>query len=405
MSMQEAALYGDLVLALRDYATEQLAAPAAGLTAEQARLQVDEFIRGWFFTPQDELYGSTPREVIWREQLGEPNPIPRRYAAEIFDDDCPLCQMMRAEIENAESDEAHGHHWTYCLDACLLDQYDPEGSAERWQKEEARFTRMENPASGSDYLARGLSYGQRGDYDRALEDMQQAVRLEPSSAEAYYWRGLAYAFKHEYELAIRDFDRAAELRPGHALTHLNRGVAHFRQQAYDRALFDLDRAVELDPDYALGYYHRGLTRFFLSSYEQAIADLGAAIQRDPDDAEAYFWRGNTYLENGDYELAVRDYESTIQLAPDHAAAYDQRGAAHISLGQPGLAAQDLSRAIQLAPCNWQARFNRAVVYEQQGRRQEAIADYEQCLHLVRDPRGRQEVEARLHALKTFSDAR
>jgi hypothetical protein len=135
MSVQEAALYGDLVLALRDHAAEQLAALSPGGDVDAARARLDEFIRAWFFTPQEGLYGSAPREVIWREQLDEPNPIPKEYAAQIFDDDCPICQAMRQEIENAESDEAHGHHWTYCPDACLLDRYDPQGSEERWARE------------------------------------------------------------------------------------------------------------------------------------------------------------------------------------------------------------------------------------------------------------------------------
>jgi hypothetical protein len=136
MSIQETALYGDLVVALRDYAAEQLAASSPTLDAEAAGAKLDEFIRTWFFMPQAALYGSAPREVIWREQLGEGNLIPKEYAAEAYGDcDCPICQMMREEIDSAESDEAHGHFWTYCPDSCLLDRYDPEGSDERWRKE------------------------------------------------------------------------------------------------------------------------------------------------------------------------------------------------------------------------------------------------------------------------------
>jgi hypothetical protein len=135
VSVQETALYGDLVLALRDYAAGQLAPLGFGGNVDAARAHLDEFIHSWFFIPQEDLYGSAPREVIWREQLGEPNAVPREYAAQLFDDDCPLCQAMRQEIESAESDEAHGHQWTYCPDSCLLDIYDPQGSDERWAKE------------------------------------------------------------------------------------------------------------------------------------------------------------------------------------------------------------------------------------------------------------------------------
>ena len=94
------------MLALRDYAVERLASmtPCKDL---------DDFIRTWLFAPQEQLYGSTPRDVIWREQLGEGNPIPKEYAVEAYGAcDCPICQMLRDEIENAESDEAHGHCWT-----------------------------------------------------------------------------------------------------------------------------------------------------------------------------------------------------------------------------------------------------------------------------------------------------
>ena len=69
MSIQEAALYGDLVLALRDYAAERLASmtPCKDL---------DDLIRSWVFKPQATLYGTSPRDMIWREQVGEGNPNP-----------------------------------------------------------------------------------------------------------------------------------------------------------------------------------------------------------------------------------------------------------------------------------------------------------------------------------------
>lgn len=144
MSVQECALYGDLVLWLRDRAAELLAEAKTDSTIEAETARLDELIRSWFFTPQEELYGSAPREIIWREQLGEPNPIPKEYADEfIADDNCPICQAMRQEIESVEDDHEHGWHWTYCPDSCLLDLYDPEGSEERWQKEFARHEEWE----------------------------------------------------------------------------------------------------------------------------------------------------------------------------------------------------------------------------------------------------------------------
>lgn len=141
MSIAEAALYGDLVKHLRDVCARQLAElKSTDVAAERAAL--DEIIRAWFFTPQDELYGYTPQRVIRNEELGIGNVIPGDRLGEIFEDDCPLCAAMRAEAEaGLAADPNHDHGWAFGLapDFSLLDEYDPEGADERWRIEDERM--------------------------------------------------------------------------------------------------------------------------------------------------------------------------------------------------------------------------------------------------------------------------
>jgi len=129
MSVQECALYGDLVLYLRDRAAESLAQsnPKTNVEAERARL--DDIIRAWFFAPQDDLHGLAPRDVIWAEQKGEPNRVPDDQLDDLFFDDCPICQAMREDTQ-AELDQGHDHGWHWSYDDGgypLIARYDPEG--------------------------------------------------------------------------------------------------------------------------------------------------------------------------------------------------------------------------------------------------------------------------------------
>ena len=123
--MQEAFLYGDLVLYLRNRWVEELASLSSNLDlmrrVEGAR--IDELVRRWFFMSQDDgLYGSTPRDIIRREERGKPNVVPLEHEHKMFFDDCPLCEAMKnGELDLGEM------HWTYCPDMTLLDQFDPEG--------------------------------------------------------------------------------------------------------------------------------------------------------------------------------------------------------------------------------------------------------------------------------------
>lgn len=128
VSVQECALYGDLVLYLRDRAAELLAqSKQTDVKTEQARL--DEIIRDWFFAPQTDLHGLAPRDVIWAERQGQPNRVPDDQLDALFFDDCPICQAMRQDAE-AAIDEGHDHgwHWTYDDGGYpLIAQYDPAG--------------------------------------------------------------------------------------------------------------------------------------------------------------------------------------------------------------------------------------------------------------------------------------
>jgi hypothetical protein len=136
---QESALYGDLVLYLRDRAAELLAGDGGDVEAEQERL--DSIVRDWFFDPQDELHGCAPRDLIWAEQKGEPNPIHPDRLDEFFEDDCPVCQAMHQDVKAAvEAGEEHGWQWHHDDGGCpLIAYYDPEGWDARWAEEDAAF--------------------------------------------------------------------------------------------------------------------------------------------------------------------------------------------------------------------------------------------------------------------------
>lgn len=138
---QTAALYGDLVLWLRDRAAELLAETKETSPVEEETAHLDQLIRDWFFASQDNLYGHAPRDIIWAEDMGKPNPMPKDGFDDLFFDDCPVCQEMKEEVETAEAEgHDHGWHWYYDDGGYpLIAHYDPEGWDARWAEEEAEL--------------------------------------------------------------------------------------------------------------------------------------------------------------------------------------------------------------------------------------------------------------------------
>jgi tetratricopeptide (TPR) repeat protein len=58
------------------------------------------------------------------------------------------------------------------------------------------------------WLARGEAYYQTGNYEAALADFNQALRLCPNDPFAYAGRGVVLKALGRYEEALQDFERA-----------------------------------------------------------------------------------------------------------------------------------------------------------------------------------------------------
>jgi tetratricopeptide (TPR) repeat protein len=168
-------------------------------------------------------------------------------------------------------------------------------------------------------------------FEKAIEDFEEAIKLNPNYADVYRDRGNAYRRLEQYERAIEDYDKAIELNPEYALAYNHRGSTYHMLKQYEKALEDYNKAIELDPEYALAYRNRGLAFRKLNKLERAIEDYNKAIELNPEYALAYTSRGIVYRNLKQYERAIEDYNKAIKLNPEYADAYINQGLVYSDL--------------------------------------------------------------------------
>ena len=136
---------------------------------------------------------------------------------------------------------------------------------------------QQDPQNFGAYLNRGVAYERMQQYDQALRDFDEALRLVPTFGMAYHYRGHIHADRNEHELAVRDYDQAIQCAgavqvdaqgqlvavdlPG---AYYDRGNALYRLGRYQEAVESYDQALALAPGFTAAANNRSIASKKLS---------------------------------------------------------------------------------------------------------------------------------------------
>jgi tetratricopeptide (TPR) repeat protein len=246
----------------------------------------------------------------------------------------------------------------------------------------AACTRLIAKSGGRDAVAfdnRGAEYGGKGDYDRAIPDFSEAIRINPKLVDAWRHRGAALLGKNEFERGIADMTEVIRLDPRNVEAYNERGMAYSATGDAERAIADYNAAIRINPRFKFAYYNRGRLYAGKGDHAQAIAEYSEAIRIDPDYAYAFNNRGLSYQQTGESGRAVADFSEAIRLSPKTSLAYNNRGNIYRLQGNDDRALADFNEALRNDPQHQSALVNRGMVLEKLGEVAKARADFNAAL--------------------------
>jgi tetratricopeptide (TPR) repeat protein len=122
------------------------------------------------------------------------------------------------------------------------------------------------------------------DYEGAISDYTDAIKLAPFTAQYFNNRGVAFGGLKEWKNAIADLSEAARLAPNKALYKTNFADIKAAVQDYAGAISDYTEAIKLDPFNAQSFNGRGIVYYTLQDWENALADFTDAVRIAPNEA-------------------------------------------------------------------------------------------------------------------------
>jgi tetratricopeptide (TPR) repeat protein len=208
----------------------------------------------------------------------------------------------------------------------------------------------------TDLTAQAAEAMAKENYEQAIKDYSEVIRLDSKFAPAYAARGDAFIMLGKFDEAIQDLSEAIQLNPKNYLAYQLRGTAYYANQQFDKAINDLDFALEDESNDAdtvklrgQAFKIRGITYYSKHSFTNAIDDLTQALKYLPDDYEIYETRGDCYDRRTDADKVLNDFNKAIQLNPEDSRALYERGRFYSYAGAYTNAIHDFETAIKLKP--------------------------------------------------------
>jgi tetratricopeptide (TPR) repeat protein len=276
----------------------------------------------------------------------------------------------------------------------------------------------ESAPTAEQYLAFGDARWSIGDWDGAIAQYLEALRLKPDYAEAHNILGAALSRKDDWKGAMTHWREALRLKPDYAEAHEYLGFGLSRTGDWDGAIAQYLEALRLKPDYAEAHSNLGVALGVKGHIDDGITEEREALRLNPDLAEAHEALGSWLGSKGDWDGEIREEREAIRLKPDLVEAHAILGfalrgkgdkadwdeairenreairlkpdfeVAHVnlgtSLGDKGDwdgEIREEREAIRLKPDDANAHVDMGIALQHKGDTQSALAEYRRALEL------------------------
>lgn len=245
------------------------------------------------------------------------------------------------------------------------------------------------------YSRRSDSHIAKNEWDRAVEDRLEALKLEPKSdtarlraAEAHRMRGNIRQAADDIDGAIGDYTEAIRFDANNVAAIAGRAAIYLRRNEIDAAIDDLTAARKLDGANETYkallsdlYGKRADAALLQEKHDTAIEAYGEAIELLPRTASIYYRRALALTAREEHSRAISDLDDAIRLDDSLLDARRLRAQSAMALRRYRDAIGDFDVILNREPNNESALLARALAWESDGNADKALADYRSVLRL------------------------
>ena len=163
------------------------------------------------------------------------------------------------------------------------------------------------------YIGLAESYLHLGNYDKAIETLEKAKKIEPNNGDIPFEIGKCFMRMGLPCVAVVNLKEAILLDKENIEAQLQLGVAHELMEEYELALMVYQRIMEKHPSFLKAYQHQAALLVELKEHQEAASVFVQLIKINPHYYKAYLGIGICFDKMGKTSSAIRYYKKFLVL--------------------------------------------------------------------------------------------
>ncbi len=202
-------------------------------------------------------------------------------------------------------------------------------------------------AGAEGHMCLGLLDNTTGQYEKAVEQFQEAAQLEPANDQAYVNLAASYEHLNQLEKAEDAYKRFIAIRPRESSAYSYLGAFYFGQAQYEKAQAMFEKAIVLTPDSYPNYKNLGAVLLYEGKYEEATHAMEKSIAIRPS-SDAYVIAAVAFFYLHRFQDAVQQNLAALKLDNGNYQTWGNLGDSYYYGGNRSDAAEAYRKAISLA---------------------------------------------------------
>jgi Flp pilus assembly protein TadD len=220
------------------------------------------------------------------------------------------------------------------------------------------------------------AYEAMGDTPKAVELLQQALRLDSQNPDLYVrFAGLCLSH-NSLDAGLNIVQAGIERIPNDASLYITRGLLYGQLGRYSDAEQDLRTAEKLNPDQTSSSFALAATSVQHGDLDEGLRTVRRQLESHPDDPALHYMLAKILVTQGArpgspaFDEALRSAMTTVRLKPDYPAGHDLLASLYLDAGNNDLTAAQSRMALSLDSSDQTALYHLIAALRSSGNKAE-----------------------------------